>query len=158
MRKIADRQLQVFIWENASKDVSLVVIQWRNSGRDWTSKRSRHPIGGRLVKVSKGHWKLFGRWGFRGRAKSPFDHGGFGGSLEAPPNGDWTATRSLVHVGSMPIMHHISAYLKILQCNIWSLARPWGMQRENGSVSLAKIGPGQKNGTFCITGHILPSS
>ena len=35
---------------------------------------------------------------------------------------------------------------------------PRGMQRENGSVSLAKIGVGLENGTFCSTTHILRSS
>ena len=41
---------------------------------------------------------------------------------------------------------------------IRSLERPRGMQRESGSLSLAKICVGRRNGTFCSTTHILPLS
>lgn len=30
----------------------------------------------------------FALWGFKGREEFSPDHGGFGGSVEAPPNGD----------------------------------------------------------------------
>lgn len=113
-------------------------INWRSSRCGWIEKRSRHPIGARVVEVSKGYRKLFGRCSFRGKRVS-LDHGGYGGSLEAPLNGDGTATRSLVHKGSMPLMHHNSHCQKILHLNIWSPTPPRGMQRENGSVFLAKI-------------------
>lgn len=75
---------------------------------------NRRTVGQGFQRALKALWSM----GFRGRAKSPFDHGGFGGSLEAPPNGDGTANRSMVHKGSMPMMHHIRAFLKILHCNI----------------------------------------
>jgi len=85
-------------------NILLIVIERRNahdiqSAHGW----SRFPKGTESSLIDGGG---------RGRAKSPFDHGGFGGSLEASPNGDGTAKRSLVHKGSMPMMHHKRACLK----------------------------------------------
>ena len=45
-------------------------------------------------------------WFPKGEMKFSLGHGDFRGSWKAPLNGDGTATRSLVHFGSMPIMCH----------------------------------------------------
>jgi hypothetical protein len=83
------------------------------SGETLTAS-NRRTVGQGFQRALKALWSM----GVQGESEVFPDHGGFGGSLEALPNGDGTATRSLVHKGSMPMMHHKRAYLKILHRNI----------------------------------------
>jgi hypothetical protein len=83
------------------------------SGETLTAS-NRRTVGQGFQRALKVLWSM----GVQGESEVSLDHGGFGGSLEASPNGNGTAKRSLVHKGSMPMMHHNRACLKILPRNI----------------------------------------
>jgi len=78
-------------------------------------------------------------------------HGGFGGSLEAPPNGNRTAKCSLVQQWLNAMNAPQSSYRKYLLTSSYLMFRAPPEDRTDGETSFSRLVRVGENGTFCTT-------